>query len=248
MKRWFFLLVAHWLALPAWAASPGLLEYYIGLDGLEALTSGTYSGQPNPNRGHLTLLFNHGDHFHGIGAFSYSGPVESPVVAPTNTNNRLPETSSLQPPLSLTPGTDPLYFGKLVSNPSDAEYSRLPLGSVQALRNAKPGREAHTLFHSSNDRWTPAFPDAVIALQLVSKTAGLHVGTDSRMDVLEYPGDFVILGKGKSAKLKFNPVFWTESAAATGTYSVELRLLDLNPNPEKRVKPSGTFNLDFQVP
>jgi hypothetical protein len=229
-------------------ALPPLLDYYIGRDGLETLGSGKYAGHANPNLGRLTLLFNRGRGFRGIGTFSYAGPPRSPVPVSTSANNRLPEKSSRQPPSPLTLGMGFPYLGKLVSNPSDAEYSRLPLGSVQALRNAKPGREAHTLFHSSNDRWTPAFPDAVIALQLVSKTAGLHVGTDSRMDVLEYPGDFVILGKGKSAKLKFNPVFWTESAAASGTYSVELRLLDLNPNPEKRVKPSGTFNLDFQVP
>jgi hypothetical protein len=42
----------------------------------------------------LTFLFDHGDHFHGIGAYSYSGTAGTPVVHSTNANNRLPELST----------------------------------------------------------------------------------------------------------------------------------------------------------
>src|SRR5690349_3565 len=77
---------------------------YIGYDGLSTVASGTYAGLSNPNLNRLTLLLDHGDHFHGIGAYSYTGPATSPTILPTNTNNRIPEISSKEEPLPLTHG------------------------------------------------------------------------------------------------------------------------------------------------
>lgn len=258
MKPWLCMILAFWLAGPVWAASDSHddhghahgegPEYLIALDGLDTLARGTYTGLANPNKGRLTLLYAHGDHFDSIGTFSYTGPVGSPSVAPTSTSNRLPGTHEAQPPLLLAPGEGPLYQGKLVNQESDAEYSHLEMGLVQSLRKAKAGSEGHTLFNSGDGRWTPRFQQAVIALQLVSRTEGLRIGTESTAEVLQHPGDFVILGRGNRSMLEFAPVFWTEGNAPSGTYSAEFRLLDLNPNPKRRIKPSGTFSFDFRVP
>jgi hypothetical protein len=71
--------------------------YFVAVDDSELVTSGTYQGLPNPNRGHLTFLFAHifeetpsDNHFHAIGAYSHTGPVENPTVISTNSNNRIP--------------------------------------------------------------------------------------------------------------------------------------------------------------
>lgn len=258
MKPWLCMILSCWLAGPVGAVSVSHVghdhdhgavpKYLIAVDGLPTLASGDHAGLPNPNQGRLTMLFAHGDHIHGIGAFSYSGPVEAPTVTPTNTNNRVPETYTSKPPLTLTPGEGPLYQSKLVSKESDTEYSHLEMGLMQSLHKAKAGSEAHILFNSSNGRWMPRYQQAVIALQLVSRTAGLRIGTASAPYVLQEPGDFVILGRGNRLTLQFAPIFWTEANAPGGTYSAEFRLLDVNPNARRRIKPSGTFSFDFRVP
>src|SRR5690348_16557896 len=76
------------------------IGFYIGYDSLAAVASGTYAGLSNPNVDRLTLLFDHGNHFHGIGAYSYSGSASAPVVLSTNANNRIPEISSREEPLA----------------------------------------------------------------------------------------------------------------------------------------------------
>lgn len=249
MKKWLLSMLAFWLAFPVLAdLAPGQVGYYVGVDGLGTLASGTYVGKPNPNKGRLTLLFNHGDHFHGIGQFAYAGPVDAPTIEPTNANNHIPEISSLQPPLPLTPGEGALYAGKLVNKASDAEYSHIEFGNIRRLSTAKPDSASGILFNSSGGRWTTEFASASIAIQLVSKTPGLHIGTDASADVLEFPGDYFHMGRGASRNIRFSPVFWTDAAAPSGTYSVEFRLIDLNRDPTSRVPASGSFHFDFAVP
>lgn len=36
-----------------------LVEFYIGIDGRQTLTSGVYTGQPNPNANRLTFFYGH---------------------------------------------------------------------------------------------------------------------------------------------------------------------------------------------
>jgi hypothetical protein len=61
--------------------------YIIGVDSLTTFTSGAYAGLSNPNYGRLTLLYAHytpgTEHFHSIGAWSYSGSRDNPVVRNT---------------------------------------------------------------------------------------------------------------------------------------------------------------------
>ncbi|WP_052700212.1 all3515 family Zur-repressed PEP-CTERM protein [Methylocucumis oryzae] len=225
----------------------GLSEYYIGLDTAPLVTSGDYTGLPNPNKSRLTFLLNHGDHFHGIGRFDYSGVVGEERIVPTNTNNRLPETYANLPPLPLTAGEGELYLGKLVSKPSDLEYSRLQIRAISSLKDAPVGSDAEILYNSSNKRYANSLANATIALQLVSKSEGLNIGTKKQVHILKYPGDFVIIKPKGTEKMNFTPVFWTEANAEVGTYSAEFRLLDISDENKSRSLPSGTFNFDFAV-
>jgi len=248
MKRLILLLIGLTFTTPSMGTGfADLAEYYIGLDSGLVVTFGPYIGLPNPNQNRLTFLFNHGDHFHSIGRFDYIGPVENPTVVPTNTNNRIPEAFTGLPPLPLTPGFGPLYTGKLVSMAGDAEYSDLEVRSTRSLRKAPDGSEADILFNSGDGRWTRSFHRAVVALQLVSRTEGFHIGTAEKAEVLEHPGDIVIIKNDKSDVIRFTPVFWTDGDAPSGTYSAEFRLLDVNIKPQ-RFDSSGTFNFDFAVP
>jgi hypothetical protein len=144
-------------ALPAQAVEP---HYFVAVDSLRTLTSGTYAGLPNPNYGRLTFLFAHpseeapsSSHFHAIGAYSYTGPVESPTVITTNTNNRIPELSTGNLPLRLLPDTG-VFAGRLASRPTGEEYSDLRLASIQVLRGFPGDSIEGFLFHSSEGRWT----------------------------------------------------------------------------------------------
>jgi hypothetical protein len=69
--------------------------YIIGVDSLGTLTRGTYAGLPNPNHRRLTFLYTHytpgTEHFHSIGAWSYTGSRDTPIVRDTSGNNRIPE-------------------------------------------------------------------------------------------------------------------------------------------------------------
>ena len=96
-KRWWLTSVAA-LAIATAALADGDAPtdiYIIGVDSLTTLTSGTYAGLPNPNYGRLTFLYAHytpgTEHFHSIGAWSYSGSRDNPVVRNTSNNNRIPE-------------------------------------------------------------------------------------------------------------------------------------------------------------
>jgi hypothetical protein len=244
---WVALLVLFGFALVVQA---GETTYFVAVDSSELITSGTYQGLPNPNHGHLTFLFAHPDeanpsssHFHGIGTFSYTGPVESPTVISTNSNNRIPEISSEEPPLQLEPGTG-CYSLRLISKPNDSEYSHLKVASIQALSDYRSDSLNGFLFESSAGRWNASLDGAVIALQLVDITPGLHIANEYGAIILSQIGETYVLGDGNT--FSFTPTFWTGRWASTGTYSATFRLLDLNlagaPFPA-----SGLFNLDFRV-
>lgn len=222
-------------------------HYYIGVDGFDVLQSGDYAGLENPNYDRLTFLFSHVEedpttnHFHGIGSYSYSGAVDSPTINSTNTNNRIPETYTGLPPLTLQPGTG-IYADKLISTSTGEEYSNLTIKAVSALQsNEDPG--AQYLFNSSNGRWSDSLANAMPTLELVSITDGLNIADEQGLNILTEIGDTYTLGSGDD--ISFTPTFWTETSASAGTYSATFRLLDLGNTKGSSFRESGTFNLDF---
>ncbi|WP_373525102.1 all3515 family Zur-repressed PEP-CTERM protein [Nostoc sp.] len=225
--------------------------FYIGLDGLEVFPTGTYAGLENPNYNRLTLLFAHrnedqpeSSHFHGIGAYSYLGSLNNLTINPTNTNNRIPESYSEQPPLTLLPGTG-FYSGRLISIPTDKEYSNLTIEPLASLKTSKE-LDNQYLFNSSNGRWQSSLEGGNIGLQLASISSGLNIGDSAGFDIVNSVGDIYTIGSGDN--FSFTPTFWTDAAAPLGTYSASFKLVDLgtgsNPIPFKE---SGTFSFDFEV-
>ncbi|MDP3873480.1 MAG: all3515 family Zur-repressed PEP-CTERM protein [Methyloversatilis sp.] len=250
MIRSSLLVLAGVLSLGAQASEPLRgdegIGYYVAVDSLATIASGTYAGQANPNYGRLTVLFDHGNHFHGIGTYSYTGPGSAPVVNGTNANNRIPETYTLAAPLPLTPGSGS-DAGLLVSSvlPEAAlqhEYSYLGLSSIQSLAGNPAGSERDVLFNSSSGRWNGTLDNVSVALKLESITPGLKVAANGDADLFD-TGNLYLLGAGNS--FDFLPVFWTAADAAPGTYSAQFSLVNLGSN--LAVRDSGTFHFDFAV-
>lgn len=221
-------------ALPARASQ---FNYFIGLDDLPTLTSGTYSGLANPNFNHLTFLWGHpsetnpsSSHYHSKGIFIYSGPASSPTVI-NSASDYVPEGTLA--PLKLTLGTG-IYAGKLISNPytdpNDPAYhfSDLTIGSTQSLASAAEGSPELFLFNSSGGRWNSLFEDADLHFELVSLTPGLHIGGLTSLDIgLNVPGNDHHLASGaENNNFSFTPVLYTDANAAPGIYEAAFRLVD----------------------
>ena len=221
-------------------------HFFVGLDTQEILTRGDYMGLSNPNYNRLTFLTPHVNaedptrsHFHSLGSYSYTGAVDNPTVLSTSTNNRIPETYSEQPPLTLMPGTG-LFDGLLVSMATDQPYSDLGIAPVQSIQALDAN-----LFGSSDGRWTGSLADAEIALELVSITPGLYVADQTATNIFAGVGDRYVIGEGNNFE-EFMPTFWTDAAAPVGSYSATFKLQDVS-NRENRLGESGTFTTDFRV-
>ncbi|MDZ4818473.1 MAG: all3515 family Zur-repressed PEP-CTERM protein [Planctomycetota bacterium] len=224
------------------SAQAAIFEYYVGKDKLPTFASGAYAGLPNPNFDRLTLLIAHGSHYHRIGDYSYTGTVPNQIIQPTSSNNRLPEISSGLPGLEMAPGAG-LYAGKLVTYNSAEEYDDLTFRSTQALDGYAPASPEFVLFNSSSQRWNGTLDDTNVALQLVSKSAGLGIGTDSLLNVLNNPGDQLVLGDGNSLLSKLN--FYVDGATPAGTnFTAQFKLVNLGTS---SIQESGVFNFDLQA-
>jgi hypothetical protein len=215
------------------------IGFYIGYDRLASITSGTYAGLSNPNADRLTLLLDHDNHFHGIGAYSYAGL--APDVLSTNANNRIPEISSREDPLPLAAGSG-LYAGTLRTNIGSSEYSHLGIASIQSLAGHAPGSMEDTLFQSSSNRWSGQLNNVEIGLKLIGSTPGLHIGTETTKDIYS-TNDLFNLGAGNS--FEFKPIYWVDAAAPAGIYSATFELW--NTATASPIKDSGTFHFDFAV-
>lgn len=227
------------------------IGYYIAIDGLSTIASGTFAGLVNPNAGRLTWLFDHGNHFHSIGAYSYTGTATSAVVADTNTNNRLPEnysrTDAASSAIALTAGSG-AWSGSWVSTvlPEDkpaAEYSLLGVSSIQSLNGLDAA--ADVLYNSSAGRWSGSATGVTVALQLVTATAGLKVAADNNLDIFA-AGAGSLWELGDLNSLSFNPVFYVDSGAAPGVYTAQFSLVNTGSN--TAVTSGGNFYFDFVVP
>ncbi len=226
------------------------IGFYVGIDGLATIASGTFAGKANPNYGRLTWLFDHGDHYHGIGAYSYSGTAAAPVISATNANNRLPELYSrvdaATSSIALVAGTG-AWSGSWVSAvlPESApahEYSFLGAASTQSLNGLSP--EANVLFNSSGGRWNGTASGVTVALKLESITSGLKVAAGGNNDVFAGgAGSLFVLGDAGMAA--FNPVFHVDGGAAPGVYTAQFSLVNIGSN--TAVRDGGTFFYDFSV-
>lgn len=137
------------------AARSNYEHYYIGVDGREFLSFGTYAGLANPNYNRLTFLFPHieadatTNHFHGIGAYSYTGSVDNPTVIPTSNNNRLPEYWTGLPPIKLLRGKG-LFANRMISQSTHEEYTNWTIKPIQSLLNYPGDPAAEYLYNSSS--------------------------------------------------------------------------------------------------
>jgi hypothetical protein len=249
LLRLLLIVFALGWAEPTFAA-PIYNHYFVGVDGLATLSSGTYSGLANPNEGRLTYLFAHWDfaqpatnHYHGIGAYSYTGDPGAPTILGTNANNALPESYTGFGPLSLVEGSG-AFAGRLVSGlgttEQDHEYGDLQLFSTQVLDGSLAVGEQE-MFDSSAGRWTGSLAGSILALELVSRTDGLFVSDGSAADVFSGPNSMFTIGNGDD--LDWTPLFWVDAASAGGIYSATFRLVDLAGLHES----SGTFTFNFQT-
>ena len=251
-------LIATGLVLAAGSpARAEFVEFYVGFDGrAEPFSSPaapvgdglSYADNPNHNR--LTFLYSHpnegnpaGNHYHGIGAYTYTGPSTSAVLDDTNSNNRIPEGYTGQAPLALSAGSG-MYAGKLVSGAqSGVHYSDLRIRSVDDLSGYAEGTPEHYMYHSSSDRWSGAMAGTNIQLELVSISPGLNVGSATEMNL--FPGGVgTMFDLGAGDALDFTPVVWVDETATLGTYSVEFRLHDTGATD---LGTSGRFYMDFQA-
>lgn len=230
--------------------------YIIGVDSLQTLTSGTYAGLPNPNYGRLTFLYAHytpgTEHFHGIGAWSYTGPRDNPTVRNTNANNRIPELAQRERPggqryLYLRPGSG-VFAGKWISGLDGGEYSNLNMRPFDYLFNFQNDERVNRLINSSRGRWRTILPtNAIVGLELVAISEGLNIARRDGTPVNLQPGQTIVLGTG--ADWLFDPVFWVAQGAQEGVYTATFRLRDLNNAPGYTpFGESGIFHLDFFVP
>lgn len=246
---------------PQPGAAGDMANFYVGIDTLPLVRFGPFTGQPNPNQNRLVFLYAHvfannilNNHYHAIGAYEYSGPTNAPVTVPTNSNNRLPETFTAQPPLTLVPGGG-RFVGKLTSAKTAEPYSDLRIRSVHTLRQRITatttndfgfGSPQHALFVSNVGGRTGRLDNVVVAMELVDKSPGLHIGTPFQVEVLKNPGDRVVLGDGNG--FEFLPVVWTEADAAPGRYHYRFKLVDVSTAPGHTPVPeSGIVTFDFQV-
>jgi len=233
----------------AHSAPADVVHYYVGRDNRPTIPTGTYASQANPNYNRLSFLFGEEhvpvsqSHFHAVGIYSLTGPAGSPTIQSTSTANVVPETSSGEPPLPLTPGSG-LYAATLRSSLGASKYSNYEFRSVDSLFTEPIGSVGYYMLHSGGtappDRWAQSLAGSTVALELVGLTAGLHVGTESDQDVVTLPGDQVTLGAG--AGFSFTPVFWVNDTALLGSaYSATFKLVDL----DDQYLDSGTFTFNF---
>jgi hypothetical protein len=229
--------------------------YFIGVDGLSTIGSGTYRGLANPNFGRLTLLFAHytpgTEHYHPIGAWSYSGPPSSPAVNNTNTNNRLPELYQRQRPggqeyIYMRPGSG-AFAGYYRTGLDSDEYSNLltqPTGVLAGSTDPAIQR----LYNSSGGRWRGTLGDARIGLRLVDITPGLRITLPDGTPILPSVGSVYEIGAGDN--FAFLPVFSVAMGSPVQVYSASFQLIDLNNTAGYRpLRDSGVFHFDlYPVP
>lgn len=257
LVRSFRALALAGLTLGAFQVRAQMINHYIGIDSRQTLTSGVYSGLANPNANRLTLLYAHiypygqfnNNHYHGIGAYSYTGDVGSPTVLDTAAGNAIPEVYTTLPGNVLVPDTNAVWAGKLISKRTKDHYSDMRIRSVHSLAAFGDGSSENVLFNSSGGTRTAPLTGASIALELISKTEGLGIADSEGNPILANVGDRQVIGSGDDANFEYLPVFWVDATTAPGDFQAEFRLVDLNDAGGRTPFPtSGRFFFKFRVP
>lgn len=224
---------------------------------------------PNPWSG---LSFN-SNHYHRIGAWAHVVPPgtttplpASPAPATFFTNVRAPEGT--HPAMKLRLGVQPGRY-VLVDTPDtvsdqSTDYDNLTFAPVHEMASAagsNPGSQAlatnpaQAMYFSSRftsgsfvnqPRYTGSLGNAIVGLQLVTKTAGLNIENALGAAIFMNPGDSVTLGQGDSWAA-FEPKFWVSDSVADATnFSATFRLIDLNTaSGHTPLQSSGEFRFDM---
>lgn len=227
------------------AADAAFVSYYIGVDGMQTIGSGEFSGLTNPNANRLTLLFAHhyeetpaSNHYHSKGIYRYQPGSGASPVTELSPSNYLPEGSN--PPLAMTAGSG-LYEGKSVVLEDPANhFSLIDFKSTADLGGFTAGTGENYMFNSSSGRWNGSLAGADVHLVLVSMTPGLNIGSEmSLLSGLVNPGDEFHLGED----IDFSPIFWVDGNAAGGIYTADFKLVDES----GQFGDSGNFQFRFNV-
>jgi len=224
----------------------------IGRDNLQTLTSGTYTGLPNPNYNRLSLLFPHLHNpvstsgLHAIGIYSYTGPAINATIISTNTNNRLPEIGKA-PALPLTPGTG-VFTNKMVSGKTeDNMYSDLKMKPLDHLTDDLADPFVQAIYNAGNGRWNQLLgDDASISVELVAVSPGLGIANEQGQNLFNTVGDTYLIGQGDH--FSFTPIFYASPSTTDQNYSASFRILDTNTNNNRTPwLSSGTFSINVQA-
>ncbi|QDT68490.1 hypothetical protein MalM25_14130 [Planctomycetes bacterium MalM25] len=244
------LCVALTPALKAVASpEPGINIFHVAYDNSPLVNFGAYTGAANPNYQRLTFMLSHTfvdnatrNHFHRIGAYSYSGDPLNPVPGFSG-NNRVPEPYQMDDGLSLLAGSG-VFDGKLISglgpdarpwDEIEQEYGNttiMPIDNLFQYDNAAdpdgdydyhPG---HYLLNASSGAYKESVADVTVGLKLVGLTPGLTIHDAAGGIVMDAVDDLVTLGPG--ADWAFEPVFAVDALAPLGsTFEATFILQDL---------------------
>lgn len=232
---------------------PGITIYHVGYDNSELVNFGPYIGEPNPNYQRLTFLLSHTfvdratvNHFHRIGAYSYTGDPANPTPAFSG-NDRVPEPYQQDDGLSLLPGSG-AFDGMLVSglgpdtrpwDEIELEYGDTTIAPIDELFQfdgaTDPDGEyefhpGHYLLNASGGAYKESIADVTVGMKLVGITPGLGIYDASGAALWDTVDDVLTLGPG--ADWSIEPVFAVDGDVTPGTtFEATFILEDLSATP-----------------
>jgi len=224
------------------SAKADWVKYYVSTDNLPTFTSGTYSGQANPNFGRLTVLYEHKDssspHWHTKGRLGLTGPALSPTVV------------TLSPAIQESQATTGNWTRLQQSNASDygdffgSSYhvskaeaasnsptaSNFTFRSIEFLRGTLDPVKT-TMLNSSSSRYALGIdPLSHVHLELVSVSdpdLEVFVDAESSIGSLTVGDDFHV---GDSNGWEFTPILAIANANivpnVSKTYTATFKLID----------------------
>lgn len=229
---------------------PGINIFHVAIDNDPLIGFGDYAGLTNPNYQRLTMVLSHTfvdnatiNHFHRIGAYSYTGDPLDPDPGFSG-NNRVPEPYQMDDGLSLLAGSG-VFDGKMISGlgPASRPWDEIeqeygdttikPIDNLYQYENiADPDGEydyhpGHYLLNGLNGAgYRESVAGVTVGLKLVGLTPGLTIYDGAGGVLMDEVDDSVVLGP--SADWSFDPVFAVDGSVAPGsTYEATFILEDL---------------------